>query len=57
MPEMRQRASDSHGEDSDEGRTAVLGMFGVPEVQSDAELIDARDSKESGPVSKYSPYQ
>lgn len=55
MPDMRQRASDSHSEDRAEGRTAVLGMFAVPEVQNDAELIDARDSKESEPVSKYSP--
>ena len=50
MPEMWQRAADSYGEDRGEGRAAVLGMFGVSEVQDDAELIGARGSKEPWPV-------
>ena len=47
MPEMRQCAADSDGEDRGESGAAVLGLLGVSQVSDDAELIEIGDGKES----------
>lgn len=39
MPEMRQCAADSDGEDRGESGAAVLGLLGVSKVQDDAESL------------------
>lgn len=39
MPEMRQRAADTHREIRTESGTKVLGLFGVSNVQAYAEPI------------------
>lgn len=39
MPKMRQCAFDSYREDRAEGRSAVLGVFGISQVQNHTEPL------------------
>lgn len=43
MPEVRQRAADTHGEIGGEGGAAILGVFGVSEVSDDAGSLRDRE--------------